>query len=164
MALSDILFWVFLMTGIIVIAIIVIVCLNKDKKKQIERKERCTIRTTGTLLRVNQTSSMVSTDDYDNYYYYPVIRYEYNGQIYETEYDSKNGLFSSKLWNQVGVNSPLDVFINPADENEIYVPLPETVNEKNNNKNKFLIVFFIIWILAGFLGAFFSELFKTGRL
>lgn len=157
MILSDILFWVFIMTGIIVIAIVIIVCLNMDKKKQMERKERCTIRTTGTLLRVNQTSSMVSIDDYDDYCYYPVIRYEYNGQVYETEYDSKNGMFSSELWMQVGVNSSLDVFVNPADENEIYVPLPDTVSEKNNNKNKFLIVFFIIWILGAVLSLFFTE-------
>lgn len=164
MVLSDILFWAFLIVGIIVIATIVILCLNQDKKKRNERKERCTVKTTGTLLRVNQTRSMSSTDDYDNYCYYPVVRYEYNGEVYETEYDSRNGMFSSKLWNQVSVNSPLDVFVNPADENEIYVPLPDTVSEKNNNKNRFLIVFFIVWILLGAIGAFFTELLKTGRL
>lgn len=133
---------------VIAVAVVVVVCVNSDKKKQNEEKKRCTVRTTGTLLRVEQTYSMSSTEDHDNYYYDPVVRYEYNGQVYEKEYKSR-----SNLWDQVEVNTFLDVFINPEDENEIYVPIPDQIGKKNKNKNKLLIAFLILWIIIGGVGA-----------
>lgn len=129
---------------ITVFVIVLMVCVNSDKKKQAEKRKRCTIKIPGTLVSVNQSHSMMSNgDDYEVYDYDPVVQYEYNGKVYETKYRSQ-----SNLWGQVEVNARLDVFVNPEDENDIYVPIPDEVRGKNGKNKIFLIAFMILWVFV----------------
>jgi hypothetical protein len=115
---------------------------NKDKRPP---KERCTIRVTGVLVYVHEKRDHFSPSEHEVYYYYPVFRYEYNGQDYETEYNH-----SSNLWNLVEKNSPVEVFVNPEDANDIYVPVPEAAVEKDRRNRKIVIICFLIYFaIAG---------------
>lgn len=152
MELMDILVLAVVLIMVIGIAIALLVIVNYDKKEQTAQMQRCTIKTKGILLCVNQAASMNSESGCDDYGYYPVVQYEYNNRMYETEYK-----FESRLWSQVEANTSIDVFVNPADGNDIYISIPDEVREKNNKKNKYIVVFIMIWLIIGIIGIVLHE-------
>lgn len=114
--------------GTISIFVVIFFIIRNDKKKEAERIKRCTFQTTGILLRVLQQSSTIRTsDDYDTYSYYPVIQYQYDGKLYEKEYHPLY-CYNSEIWTKVQLNTRLNVFVNPLNVDEIYVPKPNLKN------------------------------------
>jgi hypothetical protein len=131
----------------VAVATVIVIARKKPEEKKDERppKERCTIRVTGVLVYVHQQRDHFSPSEHEVYWYYPVVRYEYNGQAYETEYKHSSG-----LWNLVEKESSLEVFVNPEDANDIYVPVPEAAVEKDRKRRKTVIICFIVYfIIAG---------------
>lgn len=145
--------------GVIILAgiIILLVCIRNEGKKKDAYRMRCTVKLTGTFVKDMQSRSTMSSDEYEVYTYNPVVRYEYDGQVYERE--CRNA--PSGLWNQVERNTPVDVYINPENADEIYVPIPGTISRNHKRKSKiFLISFFAVWIAVVVICVIFSRFFK----
>ena len=94
-------------------------------------KRKCTVMLKAEIVNINTDNDSIAIGHEDSIQYvansarYPIYKYEYNGQTYETR-------ASFQVWknNTIGIGSKVDVYINPND--------PKTLVTKDMEK---LVIF-----------------------
>lgn len=139
-------FLIFLwLTGLLVGVFLLYIAISVERK-YLKKKERCTVKGEGVLVKFREDKTTVTHEDYISYitYYYPIYEYVVDDKKYEVE----SSLGESNR-NIVLLGEKKEIFYNPNNCEESYIS-----GENPNsclNKIKILGIIFLVIVIVEIL-------------